>query len=120
MRFTEDDCKVLNKIVENTTIDELLEEANIQAGYMFRSLWSIDARYTHIEADKYSYLNNDLYFNRPDFADLSLTRYLTRSYASKIQLTIGWTHTKGQCRTPDSKYHEGSEWNAIMMYQFKF
>jgi hypothetical protein len=93
---------------------------NIQAGYMFRSLWSIDARYTHIEADKYSYLNNDLYFNRPDFADLSLTRYLTRSYASKIQLTIGWTHTKGQCRTPDSKYHEGSEWNAIMMYQFKF
>lgn len=93
---------------------------NVQAGYMFRCLWSIDARYTHIKADKYSYMNNDLYFNRPDFADLSLTHYLTHSYASKIQLTIGWTHTNGQCRTPDSKYHEGSEWNAIMMYQFKF
>lgn len=38
MRFTEDDCKVLNKIVEKTSIDELLEEANIQAGYIARIL----------------------------------------------------------------------------------
>ncbi|MBQ8711205.1 MAG: porin [Prevotella sp.] len=93
---------------------------NIQAGYMFRSLWSIDARYTHLEADRYSYMNNDLYNNRPDFADLSITRYLTRSYASKIQLTVGWARTNGQCRTPDSRYYDGSEWSAAMMFQFKF
>lgn len=93
---------------------------NIQAGYMFRSLWSVDARYTHVAADRYSYLNNDLYFNRPDFADFAISRYLTRSYASKIQLTIGWAKSNGQCRTPDSKYYDGSEWNAAMMFQFKF
>ena len=34
MRLTKEDAKVLNKIVENTTIDELLEEATIQAGHM--------------------------------------------------------------------------------------
>lgn len=93
---------------------------NVQAGYMFRSLWSVDARYTHVEADKYSYMNNDLYFNRPDFVDLSVSRYLTRNYASKIQLTLGWNRTNGTCRTPDSRYYDGSEWNVALLFQFKF
>ena len=45
MRFTEDDCKVLNKIVENTTIDELLEEANIQAEHIAGVLSKGNRRY---------------------------------------------------------------------------
>lgn len=93
---------------------------NVQAGYMTRSLWSFDVRYTHIGADTYSYLNNDLYYNRPDFADVSITRYLTRSYASKVQLTASWARTNGQCRTPDSQYYDGSEWSVAMLWQYKF
>ena len=93
---------------------------NMQMGYMFRSLWSVDARYTHIGADEYSYLNNDLYYNRPDYADIAVTKYLTRSYGSKVQLTVGWTKPKGQCRTPDSHYYSGNEWNVDLMYQLKF
>ena len=93
---------------------------NVQASYMFRSLWELGARYTHVEADKYSYMNNDLYFNRPDFADFSVSKYLTKNYASKIALTIGWARSNGACRTPDSRTYDGSEWNAALMFQFKF
>lgn len=93
---------------------------NVQMGYMFRNLWSIDARYTHIGADKYSFLNNDLYYNRPDYADVGITKYLTRNYASKIQLTVGWTRPKGEGRTPDGRNHSGNEWSADLMYQLKF
>ncbi len=93
---------------------------NIQAGYMFRNLWSVDARYTRIESDKYSYLQNTLYYNRPDYVDFSVSRYLDRNYASKVQLTVGWVGSNGENRTPDSKNFNGSEWNASMMVQFKF
>ncbi|SFG17373.1 porin [Prevotella sp. KH2C16] len=93
---------------------------NIQMGYMFRSLWSIDARYTHIQADDVSFLNNDLYFNRPDYVDLGISKYLTHSYASKLQLTVGWGNPDGQCRTPDSRYYSGNEWNVDLMFQLKF
>ena len=45
MRLAEEDVKVLYKIVENTTIDELLEEANIQAGHIARILSSGNRQY---------------------------------------------------------------------------
>lgn len=93
---------------------------NVQAGYMFRSRWSIDARYTHIGSDTYSYLNNDLYYNRPDYFDVAVAKYLTRSYASKVQMTVGYARPNGECRTPDSQYYSGGEWNVDLMIQFKF
>lgn len=45
MRLAEEDVKVLYKIVENTTIDELLEEANNQAGHIARILSSRNRQY---------------------------------------------------------------------------
>ena len=37
---------------------------NIQAGYIFKNLFSIDARYTTLMPDDFSFLNNSSYYNR--------------------------------------------------------
>jgi hypothetical protein len=37
------------------------EAYNIQAGYLFKNGFSIDARYTHINADTNSFLNNAIF-----------------------------------------------------------
>lgn len=93
---------------------------NLQAGYMLRSLWSFDIRYTHLCPDKYSYLNNNLYFNRHNFYDVSVSKYLTRNYAAKVQLTVGLIRSAGENRTPDSQFtYRGNEWVGNIMFQFK-
>lgn len=97
------------------------EGFNIQAGYMLRSFWSFDLRYTRLNPDEYSYLNNNLYFNRRNFYDVSVSKYLTRNYAAKIQLTIGLARSNGENRTPDSAYtYDGNEWLGNLLFQFKF
>ena len=94
---------------------------NIQAGYMLRSLWSFDLRYTYLKPDEYSYMNNNLYFNRHNFYDFSVSKYLTRNYAAKIQLTVGLARSNGENRTPDSTYtYNGNEWIGNLLFQFKF
>lgn len=94
---------------------------NIQTGYMSRSLWSIDMRYTRLAPDKYSYMNNNLYFNRHHFYDFSISKYLTRNYAAKVQLTIGLARSNGENRTPDNAHtYDGNEWIGNLMFQFKF
>lgn len=73
---------------------------NLQGGYMFRNFLSIDARYTHIMPDTYSYLKSSkLYFSRNDIYELSVTKYLTKSYSSKIQATFGLVKTDGDVET---------------------
>lgn len=94
---------------------------NIQTGYMLRSLWSFDLRYTHLKPDEYSYMNNNLYFNRHNFYDFSVSKYLTRNYAAKIQFTIGLARSNGENRTPDSAHtYNGNEWIGNLLFQFKF
>ncbi len=61
------------------------EAYNIQAGYLFKNGFSIDARYTHINSDTNSFLNNGAFFNRPNFYTLGVSKYLSRSYGAKIQ-----------------------------------
>lgn len=61
------------------------EAYNIQAGYIFKNGFSVDARYTHINADTNSFLNNGTFFNRPNFYTLGVSKYLTRGYGAKIQ-----------------------------------
>ena len=56
-------------------------------------------------------MNNNLYFNRHNFYDFSVSKYLTRNYAAKIQLTVGLARSNGENRTPDSTYtYNGNEW----------
>ncbi len=66
------------------------EAYNIQAGYLFKNGFSIDARYTHINADEFSFLNNATFFNRPDYYTLGVSKYLSRNYGAKIQASYTW------------------------------
>lgn len=61
------------------------EAYNIQAGYLFKNGFSVDARYTHINADEHSFLNNATFFNRPNYYTIGISKYLSRSYGAKIQ-----------------------------------
>lgn len=94
---------------------------NMQAGYLFRSMWSVDIRYTRIMPDAVSYMNNNLYFNRRYFCDLGISKYLTQSYAAKIQLNLGMARSNGENRTPDGAHtYDGFEFSGTLMFQLKF
>lgn len=76
---------------------------NIQGGYTFRNFWAVNARYTHIMPDKYSYLNNDLYYKRNNIYEFSVAKYLTKNYSAKVMLTGSLYKTDGEVR-----YHNGT------------
>ena len=61
---------------------------NIQIGYVLKNLWSVDARYTYLKADKYSFLNNGTFYNRPEYYTVGVSKYFGRSYGFKIQGSV--------------------------------
>jgi hypothetical protein len=61
---------------------------NIQGGYVFKNRISLDARYTYLDADVSSFLNNPTFYNRPKYYTLGLSHYLTRGYGFKIQASV--------------------------------
>ncbi|MBG7611520.1 porin [Polaribacter sp. BAL334] len=73
--------------IENYVKDRMIlgEAYNIQMGYVFKNGISIDGRYTHLNADEYSFLNNATVYNRPNHYTLGVTKYLSRNYGAKIQ-----------------------------------
>ncbi|ULC59567.1 OprO/OprP family phosphate-selective porin [Flaviramulus sp. BrNp1-15] len=66
---------------------------NIQMGYVFKNGISIDGRYTHLNADEHSFLNNATFYNRPNYYTIGISKYLSRSYGAKIQAS--WTYVDG-------------------------
>ncbi|RRO20282.1 porin [Flavobacteriaceae bacterium 14752] len=68
------------------------EAYNIQGGYLFKNGFSVDARYTHINADRFSFLNNATFYNRPDYYTIGVSKYLNRSYGAKIQASYTWVN----------------------------
>lgn len=69
------------------------EAYNIQFGYLFRNGISVDGRYTHLKADKNSFLNNATFYNRPDYYTIGVSKYLSRNYGAKIQAS--YTYVDG-------------------------
>ena len=61
------------------------EAYNLQGGYVFKNGFSLDARYTHLISDEFSFLNNQTFYNRPNYYTVGVTKFLTRSYGAKIQ-----------------------------------
>ena len=51
-------------------------------------MFSLDARYTHIESDEFSFLNNGTFYNRPNYYTLGIGKLLGRNYGAKIQGSI--------------------------------
>ncbi len=61
---------------------------NIQGGYIFKNRFSLDARYTQLDADVNSFLNNPTFYNRPKYYTIGLSKYLSRNYGFKIQASV--------------------------------
>ena len=66
---------------------------NIQMGYLFKNGFSIDSRYTHLIADENSFLNNETFYNRPNYYTLGASKLLGRNYGFKVQASV--THVDG-------------------------
>ena len=66
---------------------------NIQIGYLFKNGFSIDSRYTHLNADENSFLNNETFYNRPNYYTLGVSKLLGRNYGFKVQASV--THVDG-------------------------
>jgi hypothetical protein len=69
------------------------EAYNIQGGYLFKNGLSLDARYTRLNADENSFLNNATFYNRPNYYTIGISKYLSRNYGAKIQ--ADWTYIDG-------------------------
>ena len=61
---------------------------NIQIGYLFKNGFSIDSRYTHLIADENSFLNNETFYNRPNYYTLGVSKLLGRNYGFKVQASV--------------------------------
>ncbi|MED5354265.1 MAG: porin [Bacteroidota bacterium] len=61
---------------------------NFQMGYLFKSGFSIDTRFTHLDADENSFLNNATFYNRPNYYTLGIGKLLAKNYGAKIQASI--------------------------------
>ncbi|MGF1555994.1 MAG: porin, partial [Paucihalobacter sp.] len=93
------------------------EGYNIQMGYLFKSGFSVDARYTHLKADENSFLNNPTFYSRPNYYTFGLSKYLARNYGAKIQADV--TYVDGNnINDNNSNPIEGNEWIARVMLTF--
>ncbi len=93
---------------------------NLQAGYMFRNRLSVDARYTHFRPDKNSFLHNELYFNRNNYYEVGISKYLTKTYALKVQASFVFVDAEPGSRNVNSVDITGNELLFQTMVQFSF
>lgn len=93
---------------------------NIQAGYMFRNGFSIDARYTHFNPDEHSFMNNELYFNRNNFYEIGVSKYLTKTYAIKLQASVVFVDNEPGSKNINSVVIDGNETVFQTMIQISF
>lgn len=91
---------------------------NIQAGYLFTNGFSIDVRYTKLQADANSFLNNATFYNRPEFYSLCASRYLSRNYGAKVQASVTWNKANAGSVTITGKPLTGNELSAALMFTF--
>jgi hypothetical protein len=96
------------------------EAYNFQMGYLFKNGFSIDGRYTHLNADENSFLNNQAFYNRPNYYTLGISKYLSRDYGAKIQTS--WTYVEGGDGITDNNGDpvNGNEWIARLMLTVTF
>ena len=93
------------------------EGFNLQMGYLFKSGFSVDARYTHLNADEHSFLNNPTFYSRPNYYTFGVSQYLARNYGAKIQADV--TYVDGNnINDNNSNPIEGNEWIARVMLTF--
>jgi hypothetical protein len=93
---------------------------NIQAGYIFKSLWSVDGRYTYIDADEHSFLNNGTFYNRPEYYTIGVSKYFDRSYGVKVQGSFTYVDADGGINDFNGDPIGGDEWIARIITSLSF
>tara|TARA_Y100000782_G_scaffold114994_1_gene153972 strand:- start:2073 stop:3377 length:1305 start_codon:yes stop_codon:yes gene_type:complete len=93
---------------------------NIQFGYMFKNLVSVDARYCHIEGDDYSFLNNGTFYNRPNYYTLGVSKYFQKSYGFKVQASLTYVDCAPGSNDYTGTLMSGDEWIGRVMTTFAF
>ena len=93
---------------------------NLQAGYLFKNRFAVNGRYTHIRPDKYSFLNNTLYYNRNNYYEVSAAKYLTKSHSVKVQASAIWIDAGEGSRKVNSETMEGNEFLFQALVQISF
>lgn len=93
------------------------EGYNLQMGYLFKNGFSIDGRYTHLNADDNSFLNNATFYNRPNYYTIGFSKYLARNYGAKIQTSFTYIEGDG-INDINGNPNDGNEWIAKVMLTF--
>jgi len=96
------------------------EAYNIQLGYLFKNGISVDGRYTYINADQHSFLNNATFYNRPYYYTLGLSKYAGRNYGAKIQGDITYVQNNGGINNNAGLPVTGNEFISRMIVTFSF
>lgn len=93
---------------------------NVQMGYIFKKRFSIDGRYTHLDADEHSFLNNGTFYNRPNYYTLGMTQYFTKGYGFKVQASLTYVDAAPGSNDLTSSPMNGDEWITRIMSTFSF
>ncbi len=91
---------------------------NVQAGYIFPSLWSVDGRITQLSPAADSFLLNPTFYGRNAYQELGVSRYFGRDYGSKVQLGVVRTSAEPFALTTRGDTFDGTEWTVRMMTTF--
>ena len=93
---------------------------NFQMGYLFKSGFSIDTRFTHLDSDENSFLNNATFYNRPNYYTLGIGKLLAKNYGAKIQASITYVDGSLGINDAQSSPIEGNEWLARIITTISF
>ena len=88
---------------------------NLQAGYLFRSGFSVDGRYSKLMPQSQSFLRNGAFYNRSAYYTLCFSQYLSRNYGAKVQAAFSYAKAEAGSETVGGQPQTGNEFSAIFM-----
>ena len=112
------DTSVLDVDVKSRMM--LGEGFNLQSGYVFKNLFSIDGRIAHMKPQTNSFLNNGTYYNRSNYYTLGITKYLARNYGAKIQLDCTYINAKAGSNDINGNLIRGDEFITRVITTISF
>ena len=93
---------------------------NIQMGYLFKSGFSVDTRYTYLKADENSFLNNATFYNRPNYYTIGVGKLLAKNYGAKIQASITYVDGSLGINNTQGNPIQGNEWLTRIITTISF
>lgn len=93
---------------------------NLQAGFLFKNGFSIDGRYTQLNAPTHSFLNNGTFYNRPYYYTLGVSKLSGRNYGAKIQADVTFVKNNGGINNNLGNPVSGNELIARIQTTFCF